>query len=451
MQKSTLLISSLCALAIMGVGLSSCKDDDDPVVPPKLSISTETVTVGEGGGSTAVELVLDRAAATDLTVEYDLGGTATSPADYTITGTEGEVTIPAGQLTASIQIAIVNDAIYEGDETIEISITDVDNPDVVITNDDEAVVTITEDDQQISASFEVTTLEVSESDGILQINVALSQDAPANVTLKYQLSGSARDSVTAKAADPDLPADYAIRGGSPGQLQIAAGQKTGVIRLGLYSDFVIEDGDQETDPWDPETIIITLTEASAGVQINAEKDEMQIALNQQDGKIVALFWDVDNEDTTVDMDLFLWIGDIGDDVTELGLVSLSAFEGTDGPEVVFIPETLTEVKYGLSYTYYSGDITPMEFESHFIDFADGALGDREIYTGTYTLDNINEWETLDDIIHIEQTFEVDENGEYVNISTISTPTEGSRVPTIKLPSGTKKSVGERIQSFKKFK
>jgi hypothetical protein len=194
-----------------------------------------------------------------------------------------------------------------------------------------------------------------------------------------------------------------------------------------------------------------LTEASTGIQINTDADEMQIDLNQEDGKAIALFWDVDAEETTVDMDLFLWWGDLGDDVTELGLISLSAFEGTDGPEVVFIPGALTGLKYGLSYTYYSGDVTPMEFESHFIDFVDGVLGDREIYTGTYTLANLNEWETLDDIIHIEQTFEIDENGEYINISTISTPTEGSRVPTIKLPAGTKKSIGERIQSFKKFK
>ena len=73
------------------------------------------------------------------------------------------------------------------------------------------------------------------------------------------------------------------------------------------------------------------------------------------------------------MDLFLWIGDLGAAVADLELISLSASDDTEGPEVVFIPAIIKEVKYGLSYTYYAGTVTPMDFESHFINFASGAL------------------------------------------------------------------------------
>ena len=43
----------------------------------------------------------------------------------------------------------------------------------------------------------------------------------------------------------------------------------------------------------------------------------------------------------------------------------------------------------------------------------------ETYEGTYTLANLNPWDALADIVHIEQTFDINAAGEYVNISTIS--------------------------------
>ncbi|WP_276372392.1 Calx-beta domain-containing protein [Chryseolinea sp. H1M3-3] len=440
MQKFTLLICSLCAVVVLGIGLTSCKDDE-PFVKPNLSVSSETLSVNESAGTIEVEIVLDKGAPADITIEYNLGGSAISPADYSIVGKEGEIEIAQGQTSATIQIQIVNDASYEGNETIEVSLDDVDSDDVVITNDDETVITITDDDPQVTASFDVTTMTVNEADGIVEVSVKLSQAATSNTTLQYTLSGSARDSVTARSADPVLPADYSIWGGNSGTLQIASGQNSGVIRLGLYSDFIIEDGNPDTAPWDPETIIITLTQASAGVQIAADKDEIQIGVNQEDGKVIALFWGEEGVASTVDMDLFLWIGDIGDDVADLGLIALSAFEGTEAPEVVFIPAKINDVKFGVTYLYYEGDVDPLEFESHFIDFADGAIGDREIYKNDvpYTLANINEWTTFDDLVNIEQTFEIDANGAYTNISTISTPTTGSRAPMYKIPAGTVKS------------
>jgi hypothetical protein len=438
MQKFTLLICSLCAIVVTSIGLTSCKDDE-PFVKPNLSVSSETLSINEAAGTIEVEIVLDKGAPADITIEYNLGGSAISPADYTIVGKEGEIEIAQGQTSATIQVQIVNDAMYEGNETIEVSLDDVDSDDVVITNDDETVITITDDDPQITASFAVTTMAVNEADEIIEVSVTLSEAATSNVTLQYSLSGSARDSVTARSADPVLPADYSIWGGNSGTLQIASGQNSGVIRVGLYSDFVVEDGNPDTAPWDPETIIITLTQASAGVQIASDKDEIKIDVDQEDGKIIALFWGEEGVASTVDMDLFLWIGDIGDDVADLGLIALSAFEGTEAPEYVFIPAKIKDAKFGVTYLYYEGDVDPLEFTSHFIDFADGAVGERDTYTGNYTLANINKWTDFDDLVNIEQTFEIDANGAYTNISTISTPTTGSRAPMYKIPAGTVKS------------
>ena len=152
MQKYTLLMCSLCALAVLGIGLSSCKDDE-PYVKPNLTVSNETLTVAEGAGTVQVEFVLDKGAPEAFTVEYSLRGTAISPADYTIVGKEGEVEIAVGETSAIVQIQIVSDAIYEGNETIEISIEDVSSDNIVVTNNDETEVTITDDDPQIQLSM----------------------------------------------------------------------------------------------------------------------------------------------------------------------------------------------------------------------------------------------------------------------------------------------------------
>lgn len=451
MQKSTLLISSLCALAILGVGVSSCKDDDDPVVPPNLSISTEAVTVLEGGGTAEVVVVLDKAASTDINIEYDLGGTAVSPTDYSITG-EGEITIPQGQTSASIQIAIVNDAIFEEDETIEISIEDVDSPDVVITNDDEAVVTIDDDDTQITASFATTSMNVVEDDGLIEIEVQLSSSVGEDIIVEYELSGTAIDSLT--GWEEETGSDYYIDGVS-GEVQVAAGETVGKIRLNLYTDFLIE-GAGSTATLEPETIVITLAGANGGVSIG-DNDELQISVQQQDGRAVFLSWD--ETYTTVDMDLFLWIGE---DIPGLEIFTFSAAESFEGPELVFIPDNLpqlaletSDAAFGLSYTYWGGDVEPMEFTATFIDIVDGTIESEaniDSYSASYTLANINEWtdETNGTIPVIAQTFKK-VSGQYVEVSEpILVEASGSRLPTYTFPKGLKKTKPVSTDHLKKF-
>ena len=431
MQKFTLSICSVCALLLLGI--SSCKDDDEPFVKPKLSVGTETVTIGEGGGTAEVEIVLDKAAPTDITVEYSLGGTAVSPADYSIVGTEGEIDIPQGQTSATIKISIVNDVVYECDETIEIELQDVNSDDIEITNDDEAIVTITEDDAQSIASFATAALTVKESDNetLLDIQISLSSPAAQAVTIEYEFThgdGFATDDIYGAAQEPPIPAqyiDFEVEGGQQ-QVSIAQGASSGLIQLQLFSDFLIEDD---------ETIEITLTGAT-GTTIGTN-NKMTITLAQEDGKAIVLVWD-DYED--VDMDMFLWIGET---ITtfEPNPVATSITAAVDPQiEIVFIPSIVENAAFGLSFVYYSGTEDPMNFESHFIDFTDGEFADDfDAYPGTYTLANINAWdEEGAPAPAVVQTFVIDA-GTYKDITDIEEPATGSRKPTISKPLGLKKT------------
>lgn len=393
-------ILSIALVIALGFGLSSCKEDEP--TRPKLSFAEPTMSVSESDGVIEAELVLDKPYGKDLTVEYTLGGTAsdqdavgTANADYEVAGTHGVAVIESGQTSGVIKFQIYNDAMFEPDETIEISILDINTGDVELTADDETVITITNDDVQLTASFPVTTMTVNEddgTDGLTQVAVQLDKVAPIDITVQYEIKidlndpqrNDAIDSLFASQYTPQpIPSpyyDYYIHG-TKGQVVIPAGSSTGNIEIQIYTDFMFEDD---------ETIEITLTGSSAA-QIGTSKT-MIITLKQQNGKVIALVWD--DAHTNVDMDMFLWVGE---DTTNLTGILASAITAATTPrqELIFVPALLMDGALGLSYTYYSGTADPMNFEVHFADFDGVAVEDvatRDIFAASYTLANINPWD-----------------------------------------------------------
>lgn len=412
----------------MSFVLSSCKDDE-PFVKPKLSVEAATKSVAESAGTIDIVVQLDKAFSSDITIDYTLGGTATegsaASADYQVTGTLGEVKILSGQTTGKITLAIVQDQLFEGDETIEIRLKDVDSDNIAITTDDKIVVTITDDDSRAKISFASATMTASEDNRSILVQFNLDKAVSSDVTVLYAVSGTAVDSVAGSASTSDnLLSDYQIKG-TKGQFTITAGQTTASMKIKSYSDFYLEDD---------ETIILTLQSAGTQVELGAIA-ETTITLDQEDGKIIALFWD--DTYTTVDMDLFLWIGDPGTAVADLSFIALSAFAGFEGPEFVFIPSVVTDADVGMSYTYYAGDVEPMNFTVQFIDFVDGVsegAATRDIFMASYNKVNINVWDNqttgIDPII--VQTVSIT-GGVYGTASTISIPVAGSRFASPELP------------------
>jgi len=427
---------SITLVIAMVVGFSSCKDDDPPV-KPKLSFLQATLTVDESEGVIEAKLVLDKAHGKDLNVEYTLGGTAsdqdavgTANADYEVVGDHGLIVIPAGETSGAIGIEIYNDTGFEPNETIEISILDVNTGDVEITAENEMEITITNDDAQLIASFPNTTLTVNEDDAqeALLIAVQLDKVAPADITLEYTLEGTALDSTFAfNEGYPASYYDYYVDGVT-GEVVIPSGSSTANIELQIYTDFLFEND---------ETIVITLT-ATNQVQLGTNKT-MTITLEQQDGKVIALVWD--DTYTDVDMDMFLWIGD---DTTNLPGLLATALTPRTTPqqELIFIPSLLTDGAFGLSYVYYSGTADPMNFEVHFADFAAGVLepeADRDIFAATYTLANINAWDQSDLQPIVVHRFLITA-GAY-SYGKIVVPSSGSRIKRQTLPGNIRRIPG----------
>ncbi len=153
MRKVSALLVSVTILLGFGLFVSSC-DDDEPPVPPNLSFALKTLTAIESDANLLIEVVLDKPASEDITIDYSLGGTAiddvtagnTADPDYEIVGEYLEVEIKKGETKGIIEIDLYSDGLLEDDETIEISIEDVDSDQIEITRDDEIIITVEQED-----------------------------------------------------------------------------------------------------------------------------------------------------------------------------------------------------------------------------------------------------------------------------------------------------------------
>lgn len=97
------------------------QDDDQNTVFVDAQVGTATGaadTFKEGDPTSPVRFYLSRTGSTAaaLTVNYTLSGTATAGSDYT--ALPGSITIPAGSLSTSLNLTILNDTVFEGTESI---------------------------------------------------------------------------------------------------------------------------------------------------------------------------------------------------------------------------------------------------------------------------------------------------------------------------------------------
>jgi len=207
-------------------------DDDAP--PPTVALSSSAIVVAEGAGSVDLTVVLSDTAGADVTVDYaSADGTATAGSDYTLTS--GPLTILAGQLTGTITVPILDDAVSEGDEDLSLTLS---NPQgATLGTPATTTVTITDNDVLPEISFSAASSVVGEAAGSVTLNVELSAIAAGDVTVSWATADG-----TATAG-----ADYTAASGS---LVIPSGQLSEVIVVDLLDDAVQEG---------PESFTVTLT------------------------------------------------------------------------------------------------------------------------------------------------------------------------------------------------
>ena len=89
---------------------------------PTVSFASASQDADEGSGTHDVEVSLDKAAPSDLTLSYTVDGTATAGADFTIANS-GTLSVPKGATKAAIPVTIIDDSVEDGGETVVLTLT----------------------------------------------------------------------------------------------------------------------------------------------------------------------------------------------------------------------------------------------------------------------------------------------------------------------------------------
>ena len=93
--------------------------DDDPSL--RVTFASAASTAREVSGTHDVTLNLRPVPAADITLFYTVGGTATSGTDYT--ALSGTVAVSAGDRTATVPVAIIDDSVEDSGETVVLTLT----------------------------------------------------------------------------------------------------------------------------------------------------------------------------------------------------------------------------------------------------------------------------------------------------------------------------------------
>ena len=160
------------------------EDDDEPPLPD-VSLSSSTLSVGEGAGSVTVIARLSAASSSAVTVKYATADvSARAGSDYT--ATSGTLSFAAGDTRASFDVPITADEADEPDETFTVSISAPAN--ATLGSLTRTTVTITDDDDAPTVSLSLSASSIEEG-GSATVRATLSHPSSAPTTVTVSAPG----------------------------------------------------------------------------------------------------------------------------------------------------------------------------------------------------------------------------------------------------------------------
>ncbi len=206
---------------------------------PTINFSVASLSVDKSAGTAKVQVLMSTKSSQTVSVPFTIGGTAASPAQYTL-NPANTVTFSPGATSADITFSIVNNPIPQGSLTVKLTLgtptlgAKLGSPSVF-------TLTITETYTAPSVSFSYSSASVNEGQSTT-LNVNLTGYANAPVTVPFSLSGTAINNT-----------HYTV---SPaGSITIPFGQLSASITISTIIDPVYSG---------PRTIILTMGAPSGG-------------------------------------------------------------------------------------------------------------------------------------------------------------------------------------------
>jgi hypothetical protein len=180
-------------------------DDDDRTVLPVVSVVAEDPLAIEASAPDAARFTVSRGTNTagDLTVDFTVGGSASSGSDYTAFGTN--VVISNGLTSACIAVTPVNNSSAESDETVLLTLSSGDTyllgtpsaATVTIADDDSAVVTV--------AATDASAGEWGADPGAFTVSRAVASAAPLTVNCLVEGTATGGEDYTSLSDSVTIP------------------------------------------------------------------------------------------------------------------------------------------------------------------------------------------------------------------------------------------------------
>jgi subtilisin family serine protease len=216
-------------------------------LPGQLQLGSAAYSIAESGASLTVTVSRVGGTAGEVTVGYaTANGSAFAGSDYV--AASGTLTFLDGESSRTFEIAILNDANYEPDETLSVTLT-APTGGAALGSPASAVVTIVNDDAQPQPGqlrFSATGYSVAENGGSVAINVVRSGGSDGTVTVNYATSNG-----TAGAGD------YSA---SSGTLSFGPGVTSRSFSVAILDDAVYEGN---------ETVNLALSSPTGGATLGA--------------------------------------------------------------------------------------------------------------------------------------------------------------------------------------
>ncbi|PZV17779.1 MAG: hypothetical protein DCF20_05265 [Pseudanabaena sp.] len=288
------VVLTLAANAAYNLGLDKSStvtitDNDLPTVTiAATDAASAEVIAGQVLNPGRFTLTRTGSTASTLTVDYTVAGTATNGIDYS--NLSGSVTFAAGANKAFVDVNVIDDADFEGAETVVLNLANnaaytlgtAKTSTVTIADNDKPTVTIVAND---AIAAEVLT---GQTPNLGQVTFTRTGNTSAALTTYYTIGGTATKGI-----------DYSSLFGT---VTFAAGSNTAVVNINAIDDVIIEG---------TETIVLTLaanaaynlgTTASATVAI-ADNDLAPFAVDfnrngtsdilwQKNDRTQLSYWDV---------------------------------------------------------------------------------------------------------------------------------------------------------------
>ena len=160
-------------------------EDDDEL--PEVSLSSPSLSVGEGAGSVRLTVRLSAASSGTVTVGYATAdGTARAGSDYA--STSGTLRFSAGDTRESIRIPITADTVDEPAETFRVTLSSPSN--ATLGSPSRTTVTITDDDDAPSVSLSLSASSIAEGESAT-VTAHLSHPSSADTTVTVSAPGVA--------------------------------------------------------------------------------------------------------------------------------------------------------------------------------------------------------------------------------------------------------------------